>query len=726
MKRILSISLVIIMLLGMTSVTAAASEETVNPAFTSCSLSLGENIALNFVAGNLDTSATNVVKFYKGETLVQTIENPTVADGTATFTCTELRPDEMGTVITAKLYVNDELADSGEKSILAYCNQVLADKSASAELYALAVDMLDYGAAAQTYVDNTTSKENLVNYSLTAVQKALGTIAEPQCEYIGTVGEAPANATVAWTGASLALKEAVKLNFTFTADSIEGLTLEVTCGKTWTLSEDDFMDLGNNNYGVYFDGLNPSKMRSTVTVVAKDAEGNAVSPELTYSIESYAAKAFADTEASAELKALVKAVIRYGDSAAAWVATEGTTTTDLRAIGTGALTAAEKYAIANLTAADFADHTSNKNLNVFADLVYNAIGVKLAATASDSSYFSIKISSKAASQHNVFTWLLGTSGAKATPTEGAEDLAAMLVADSYGYTKFNDVDSEGIYTLNKWYYQNVLPVGRFEIGDLWCIKSLKDASTGVYRIAVYQGEGNFLVATGTSVDTMTYTELCEIVADTTTTATDTERIAFYYVLRPGKVATRNITTGALTETEMEAIAKLEYADWYADCQANQLTGILPWVYKAAGVDITSYDKYVALSYSNANKAISGTYTGDNADNAKTFYQTLLLADSYQKNAAGIAVDVTSLQIGDIVCAYRSVKTTVDNEEKTVTLYCGAVYKGNGLFFACYDYLDVENGGTDYKSQTQENINVDYFESVTWGWTYILRGSQLAG
>ena len=329
MKKILAVLLTAVMLLGMLPMAAAA--ETANPQFKGYTLFLKESIAISFYAEEAALEGFDKVVFYKNDQKVEEITTQPKADsdGLVHFKCTKLGPQEMGAAIKAELYVNGAVVDTRIKSVLDYCTTKLADTTSSAQLKALIVDMLNYGAAAQTYVakENGTDAGTLVNAGLTTEQMNLGAISDPQLTILSGLDTTLANPEVTWKEAALTLTDGIVMDFAFSADSLEGLTMEVTSGdKTWTVDEFGTKVIADVTYHTFqFDGLNPAQMRDVVYVVAK-RDGVEVSDKKAYSVEHYVAtqvskyvnSAIAAGQKTPEtpLVQLVQAMIQYGDAAA--------------------------------------------------------------------------------------------------------------------------------------------------------------------------------------------------------------------------------------------------------------------------------------------------------------------------------------------------------------------------------------------------------------------------
>ena len=314
-RRILSLLLMISLLLSV--VPAVAATETATEPTWSCSLTLQESIAINFNVVEEDLTDFEQIAFYKGETLVKTVtEKPTAEGGKVSFTFADLTPGELGTKITAKLTLGGTVHEKS-LSVQDYCKAILSGYYHTS-LKKIAADLLNYGAASQTYVDDVAT--TLVNANLSAYEQALATQGDPTLQNILAQSEAIDGATATWEGVGLNLQDSVTIRFKFNAESADGLTLKVTCdGKTWEISQ--FQSAGNSIYYAYLSELNPAQMRDTVTAVLCNAESTPVSRVLTYSVASYAAYVVNEDTAGAyadELD-LVKAMVRYGDAVSAWL-----------------------------------------------------------------------------------------------------------------------------------------------------------------------------------------------------------------------------------------------------------------------------------------------------------------------------------------------------------------------------------------------------------------------
>ena len=204
-------------------------------------------------------------------------------------------------------------------SVAEYCYNMLGKEEYQAAKYAklrrLLVDILLYGDAAQIYDDYKT--DELAGGNLTTEQLAMGTDVNENMSYENVKladCDSVTGATAEITNATLHLEAAVNIQFKFTANNMEGLTLVVTDG-TSVLGEyvpnPNDVDTQGRHF-INFDGLNAGEMRKTVYATLMQG-GERVSNTYRYSIESYAASM--KGKYGTKLDNLLDAMMRYGDSA---------------------------------------------------------------------------------------------------------------------------------------------------------------------------------------------------------------------------------------------------------------------------------------------------------------------------------------------------------------------------------------------------------------------------
>ena len=153
------------------------------------------------------------------------------------------------------------------------------------------------------------------NIKLTEEQKAWGTQGTPALSSkLNTKAVVVDNAKATWKAASLVLNNGVTIRFRFAAESTEGLTVKiVAAGQEWTVSQFTAAEQAGQYYAD-FSGLSARQMREVVSVTVMEGD-TAVSNTLEYSVETYAY----NKQNEARIGDLVLAMMRYGDSAAAYL-----------------------------------------------------------------------------------------------------------------------------------------------------------------------------------------------------------------------------------------------------------------------------------------------------------------------------------------------------------------------------------------------------------------------
>ena len=306
-------------------------------AFQSASLTLSSDLAINYYVadGTLEGWEEPYVVFtkekYDAEGNITGYETQTVTDfsrkdGCHVYTFSGISAKEMGSTVTATLYAtgNGALANSEtvNYSVLTYAMNQLQN-STDTKLHTLLVDLLNYGAQAQTYWSYNTA--NLVNAGLTPDQQALSTKDAPALESHRAVTRQE-GATVHFRSASLSLREKVTINYYLDLTDYAGdrndLQVVITYVDTDGVPQTAYIDGSalvqrNGSYCGVFSELNPAQMRTVCTAeVFSKTTGERVSDTVTYSIESYAADKAGGEDTS--LAELVIAMMKYGDSTCAF------------------------------------------------------------------------------------------------------------------------------------------------------------------------------------------------------------------------------------------------------------------------------------------------------------------------------------------------------------------------------------------------------------------------
>ncbi len=185
-------------------------------------------------------------------------------------------------------------------------------------LRVLLVNLLNYGAASQVY--NDYKVDDLANADLT--EKELTHYVAPDPALTSVLSrkyETVEEPIAVWRGASLHLKETVRMQFLLEVEPTDGLTVEIR-DDNGVLKTVDSGELIRNAgyYIVHFEGYNASQMSKNIYLTAK-VNGVAVSNTLRYSIESYASSVLSK-DSDANLADLVLKMMKYGNAAKEYVA----------------------------------------------------------------------------------------------------------------------------------------------------------------------------------------------------------------------------------------------------------------------------------------------------------------------------------------------------------------------------------------------------------------------
>ena len=162
-----------------------------------------------------------------------------------------------------------------------------AKTSPDAEKLTLYVDMLNYGAAAQTYFDNYNA-DDLANSQLTAAQKAYAT---------GDVDMENGRVTgTGFAGSTLTLESRIELNFVFNKSVV---TRDMYAVATYTdhygdskevvIDGSDFVEYNASNWYIPVAGMSVADCGQLITLTIYDADDSVVT-SATDSVESYVSR----------------------------------------------------------------------------------------------------------------------------------------------------------------------------------------------------------------------------------------------------------------------------------------------------------------------------------------------------------------------------------------------------------------------------------------------------
>lgn len=293
------------------------------------SLSLHNNIAIRYRVAKtafLNAGYTDpFIVFDLDGGRSETVTDYTVDGDYYIFKFSDIAPDFMNNTVRSTLYgsYGGKICQGEVKtySIENYCYNMLHKSGYPANFYTLLVDILNYGAAAQSYTrvndpSHNTADVELANYRITDMQSK-GTSSAPTKTQINTV-DALDGATVSQLGKQVVLGDSVSLRYYFELPAGANPADYKVKFKVPGLGKEYIKLIEQNAIGYYgfFNELNSGHMDQEVLVTVIDAGGSAVSSTSHYSIATYYAK---NADSSNTLLAnLVTAMMKYGDSAKAY------------------------------------------------------------------------------------------------------------------------------------------------------------------------------------------------------------------------------------------------------------------------------------------------------------------------------------------------------------------------------------------------------------------------
>lgn len=239
---------------------------------------------------------TGIASYQIGNTLTATLDGTKYGNHYTTSA-------EAADVYSVKQYAEDSLAET------------------TSELFAeLLVDLLNYGAASQTYFGYRT--DALVNANLTAEQKALPANYDPDVTDSYEIIE-KSGSTVAFDkrsvvfGANTAIKVYFSTaGFTGVTEDLKAVFKDEAGNVIAAVPFSGFASEGEDLYSAKLTTLPVYRARDLVKVEITE-NNTAVSDTLVYSIESYCARRL-EASNSADFKELLTRTIKYADSADAY------------------------------------------------------------------------------------------------------------------------------------------------------------------------------------------------------------------------------------------------------------------------------------------------------------------------------------------------------------------------------------------------------------------------
>ena len=238
------------------------------------------------------------------------------------FYYTGISPQALGDNVSITFYgIKDGVTYNGNAykySATDYIKLTLNKPTSSAKLKTLLVDLVYYGEACQVYQNYKT--DNLLTDILTDEQKAFHSTGDLNLTNIKNSKYSLCDNRLVKFGTALRLNNSVKMAIAMnmTNVTLEELSLKVKKGSrtmTYSYSKNpENFGKGKDGYWYfYFDGVYANQMSDEVLITAYKGSEQ-VSYTLKYSVESYAA-----IVTDAKIKAVTDAMMRYGNSAKAYV-----------------------------------------------------------------------------------------------------------------------------------------------------------------------------------------------------------------------------------------------------------------------------------------------------------------------------------------------------------------------------------------------------------------------
>lgn len=238
------------------------------------------------------------------------------------FECRDILPQYADENVKFELLLNGEvIACLKEYSVKAYCDTMLGktaadlgiSESRAGYFKTLLVDMLYYADAVKSYTNMTQT----LTAALTETEKAYhtsGATANAENKLSLTGGQTD---PYCFQSATLVLEDRVKVQISFTAEEIAGLSLQVQLGdSTTTYTAADF-DSKDGKYIVKFDKINATQYDIPLTA-SFFKDGIQQTQKLTYSIGTYVNRSLASTP-DATLRNALTEMYEFGQAAKNYV-----------------------------------------------------------------------------------------------------------------------------------------------------------------------------------------------------------------------------------------------------------------------------------------------------------------------------------------------------------------------------------------------------------------------
>lgn len=278
------------------------------------SLGIGSDLTVNYYATVNETyikesEAANVkMRFTRNGKSVTVGGEYDSANSRYLFSYTGITPQCIGDNIKAELLYKDKtIATKDSYSVLEYCQTLHADSNTGTELKTLIADLLEYGAAAQKYMNYNT--ENLVNTDDWVITEKTEFVVP---ETTAPIIEGSIDQNNKFTSVGVSLSNVNQIFFRFKVEDAENakITIQKGSGEKVEVTSSEWIADGDT-YLVYTNAISATGHDTSYAVSLTVGEQT---QSVSYSINSYVSAKYED----AEVGELVKALYNLGVSAQAY------------------------------------------------------------------------------------------------------------------------------------------------------------------------------------------------------------------------------------------------------------------------------------------------------------------------------------------------------------------------------------------------------------------------
>ena len=306
------------------NVTAAAKEGVDSGAISSVSITLSDDISMNFFVDKAQAGDAPYMEFsFNGNTARD--DEPREEGEFYVFSYRGITPQHLNDTVTATAYTGDGTnIGSGEKSVRDYCGGLLSndalhygyDDVKYEAMTTLVADLLGYGAAAQLYKNEAT--DDLADSILAEYPSVSGSEFRALGQEDNILSfEGTADAAVMPVSATLRFDYNVELLFRYEVDATIAEGLSVAVEKNGNPTEAYTVEKKGEGdtvvYTIACNGLRAMEFDVPVSVRFLNG-GEPIGLQTTYSVNSYIYEKQNDVETEG-LQALVRATYLYGESA---------------------------------------------------------------------------------------------------------------------------------------------------------------------------------------------------------------------------------------------------------------------------------------------------------------------------------------------------------------------------------------------------------------------------